>query len=92
MSKFVEKVKVVLKSVPAQGAAVVALLTGVSAAVVPELPADLGVKVGAYVAAAVGVVHAVVRVVSKVTPVLFPEDEGLLPAEPFVWDDGGEAA
>lgn len=90
MSKFLEKVKVVLKAVPTYGAAVVAALTFVSTTVVPRLPGGWAVQVGAWAAAALGVVTTVVAVVSRVTPVLFPEDKGLLPATGDEFVDFGD--
>ena len=81
MSKFTEKVKVLASAVPVWGAAVTSALTGLSASLVPVLPVDVGVKVAALVAAAVGWVATAVAVVSRVTPILFAEDKGLLPVE-----------
>lgn len=77
MSLF-EKVKVVLKAVPTWGAAVTGLLTAVSTEVLPRLPVTWELKASAYVAAALGVVAAVVKTVGSVTPVLYSEDKGLL--------------
>ena len=73
MSNFLEKVKVVLGAVPTWGAAVASALTAVSAAVVPQLPVDVGVKVAAVFAAALGVVAAVVKTVARVTPIATDE-------------------
>lgn len=78
MSLF-DKVKVVLGAVPAWGAAVTGLLTAFTTEVVPRLPGEWQVSVAAYAAAALGVVAAVVKTVSSVTPVLYQEDKGLLP-------------
>lgn len=92
MSSFVDKVKVVLTAVPTYGAAAVGVLTVVAAEAVPALPGPVAAKAAAYVASAVAAVTAVVKTVSKVTPVLFPEDEGLLPntAEEPLAVDGDE--
>jgi hypothetical protein len=87
MRNLLRKLKVLLKAAPTYGAIAVALLTVVSTSVVPVLPVAIGIKVAAWIAAALGIVQAVVSVVSRVTPILFPEDKGLLPveqSEPFV--------
>lgn len=78
MSAFAEKVKVLLGAVPVWGAVVQAGLTYVGASVVPNLPADVGLKVAAAVATVGAWVATAVAVVSRVTPVLFPQDRGLL--------------
>lgn len=81
MSAFVEKVRVLLGAVPVWGAVVQGALTYVGTSVVPNLPADVGVKVAAGVAAVAAWVATAVAVVSRVTPILFPEDKGLAPVE-----------
>jgi hypothetical protein len=81
MRDFIAKARVVLTAVPTYGAAVIAVLTVIAVQVVPVLPIAVGVKVAAYVAAALGIVQTVVSVVSRVTPILFPEDKGLLKPE-----------
>jgi hypothetical protein len=78
MASFGDKVKVVLGSVPFWGAAAVGVLTAVAAELVPVLPGPVAVKVGAYIASALAAISAVVKTVARVTPVLFPEDVGLV--------------
>ena len=86
MSEFLDKVVVVLKAVPTWGAAATSALTGVSAAVVPALPVDVGVKVAAIFAAAVGFVAALVKTVSRVTPIAEDEVPALLKQAQEVWE------
>lgn len=81
MNDFWKKAGVVLKALPTRAAAVVALLTTVSLEVVPVLPVTWQLKVGAWVASAIGGITAVVAVISRVTPILWPEDKGLLPKD-----------
>lgn len=80
-----QKVKVVLTALPTWGAAAVAVLTAFATHAVPVLPVAWQVKVAAVVASAVGGILVVVSVVSRVTPILFPDDKGLLP---YVPEDG----
>jgi len=89
MSQFVAKVKVFLTAVPTWGASVASVLTVVAVDVVPHLPGSWQVKVGALAATGLAWVATVTGVVARVTPILFPEDKGLLPADPlFVSDEG----
>jgi hypothetical protein len=81
MASFSDKVKVLLGALPAQLQVVSSAIAGVAAALVPALPVDVGVKVAALAALAVGWIATAVKVVSNVTPVLFPEDVGLAPVE-----------
>lgn len=74
------KVRVLLSAVPTYGAAAQTVITAVSAAVVPVLPVHVGVKVAAYLAAAAASVTAVVKVVSRVTPVVDEAEKGLIAA------------
>jgi hypothetical protein len=87
VSDFLAKVKIVLTAIPTYGAAAVAVLTVISTSVVPLLPVGVGVKVAAWIAAALGVIQAVVAVVKRVTPVE-EADRGILPpvAVPEPWD------
>jgi len=78
MASFGDKVKVVLGAVPTWGAIAVGVLTAVAAELVPALPGPVAVKAAAYIAAALAAISAVVKTVSRVTPVLFPEDVGLV--------------
>lgn len=81
MATFGDKVKVLLGALPAQLQVVSSAIAGVAAALVPALPVDFGVKVAAVAAAAVAWIATAVKVVSNVTPVLFPEDVGLVVEE-----------
>lgn len=79
-----EKVRVLLKAVPAYGAVVVAALTAVSTQVIPELPGPVGVKVAAVVAAVGAFVQTVVSVVSRVSPIVDEAEKGLVVAREAV--------
>jgi len=72
------KVGVLLRAVPAWGAAAVAVLTVVGQNVVPLLPGPWAVRATGYVATALAAVATVVSVVSRVTPILYPSQKGLL--------------
>lgn len=77
MNDFLAKVKALLAAVPYWGAVATSVLTVVGTEVVPLLPENIGVRVAAVVALALGWVATIVRVVSRVTPV--PSDaRGLL--------------
>jgi len=75
---LLDKLSVLLKAIPTWGAAVQGVLVAFAAGIVPLLPLDVGVKVGAAVAAAIAWIAGVVKVVSSVTPVP-PSERGLLP-------------
>lgn len=75
---MIERIRVLLAAVPTWGAAATSVLTVAATHVVPLLPGDVAVRVGAWVAVALGWVAAVVGVVSRVTPVP-ARDRGLLP-------------
>ena len=64
-----EKLRVLLGAIPTWGAAVQGVLVAFAAGIVPLLPVDVGVKVGAAVAAAIAWIAGMARVVSSVTPV-----------------------
>lgn len=76
------KTKVVLGAWPTWAAGITAVVTGLTIQVVPELPGPWGVKVLAGLAALGTVVRVVSHVVAIVTPVLFPENRGLLAPPP----------
>jgi hypothetical protein len=78
MRDLLPKAKALLAALPAQLAVVQSLLTAAAVEVVPLFPDDVGVRVAAVVALALGWVATIVRVVSRVTPV--PANQrGLLP-------------
>lgn len=78
LSDLLARASVLLGAVPAWGAAVQSVLTAVATSVVPLLPPDVGLRVAAWTAVALGWVVTVVKVVSSVTPVPARE-RGLLP-------------
>lgn len=69
MTDLLAKVRVLLAAVPYWGAVATSVLTAVGTEVVPLLPENVGVRVAAVVALALGWVATIVRVVSRVTPV-----------------------
>lgn len=75
---LLDKLKVLIGAIPTWGAAVQGVFVAFAAGIVPLLPLDVGVKVGAAVAAAIAWIAGVVKVVSSVTPVA-PSERGLLP-------------
>ena len=74
------KTKALLAAVPYWGAVATSILTVVGVEVVPLLPENVGVRVAAVVALALGWVATIVRVVARVTPV--PLDARGLVVEP----------
>lgn len=74
-----EKYNVVLKALPTHLAIATALLTAVGTELVPLLPEVWAVRVAAVIALGLGVVAAVTKVVSSVTPVPEVAEGVLLP-------------
>lgn len=74
--------KVVLTSWPAVAAGVTAIVTGLSIQVVPEIPGPWGVRAAAWLAAVATVVRVVGLAVAVLTPVLFPQNRGVLAPPP----------
>lgn len=75
---YIDKAAVVLKSVPARGAAVIAVLTTIATVVVPQLPVAYQAQAAAYVATAIAAVTAVVQMVVRLTPAPKAE-QGIFP-------------
>jgi hypothetical protein len=71
--------RVLLKAWPAWGAALTAVLTAVATELVPQLPGPWAVRVAAWVVVALGVVASISKAVSRVTPIAFEQEAGLLP-------------
>jgi predicted neuraminidase len=83
MSDFTKKVKVVLTAAPSALAVVSMVLTVFVAEIVPLLPENAGVRISAVVASILAWIAAIVRVISRVTPVV-ERERGLLPQRPPV--------
>jgi hypothetical protein len=86
MSKFTvwaktlpAKAKVLLKAWPTWAAVITGVVSVVAQDVIPHLPGDWPVKAAAYVAAGISILAAITAAVSRVTPILFPEEKGILP-------------
>jgi hypothetical protein len=73
------KAAVLIKAWPTFAASITAVLAVLAQDVVPHLPGGVAVKVLAYMAAAAAAVAAVSAAVARVTPILFPEEKGILP-------------
>lgn len=88
MNKLLARTKIIFLSAPARGAMIIATLTGLSAALVPALTSEWAVRVTAWTATAVAGITVVVGVVARVTPILFPEEKGVLPFQPYNFSYG----
>lgn len=90
MSDIIAKAKVVLTALPTYLALATLVLTVAADELVPLLPDNVAAQVAGYIVVALGIIAAVVRTISRLTPV--PESQrGLLPAptgEPVVRDLG----
>lgn len=73
------KARVVVASWPARAAAGTAVLTVISIEVVPLLPGPWAVQVGGWITTMLGAIAVVSAAVARLTPILFPEDKGILP-------------
>jgi len=73
------KARVLVKAWPAWAAAITALLGVVATTLVPLLPGGWQAQAAGYVAAAVAAVASVSAAVARVTPVVDPDQKGLLP-------------
>lgn len=81
MNDIIAKIKVVLTALPTYLAIATLVLTVVAAELVPLLPENLAAQIGGYIVVALAVIAAIVRTISRLTPV--PEDQrGLLPPPP----------
>lgn len=76
------KARVVVASWPARAAAGTAVLTVISIEVVPLLPGPWAVQVGGWITTMLGAIAVVSAAVARLTPILFPEDKGILPPAP----------
>ncbi len=79
MDDFIAKTKVVLKALPTHLAVVTATLTIVAAELIPLLPENIAIQAAGWIATALAAIAAVVRTISRVTPVLDSAERGLLP-------------
>jgi hypothetical protein len=79
MSNLFRKIGVVLTSLPGYLAAVIVVLTVVSAELVPLLPGPWAVRLGGWIATALVMLRAAAEVVARVTPVK-PSERGVLPS------------
>lgn len=77
---IIDKVAVVLKSVPAMGAAVIAVLTTIATVLIPTLPTGWQAQAAAYVATGIAAITAVVQMVVRLTPAPKAE-QGIFPPE-----------
>lgn len=73
------KALVLLKAWPTFAATITAVLAVVAQDVVPHLPGGVAVQVLGYIASALAAVAAISAAVSRVTPILFPSEKGILP-------------
>jgi len=80
MSNLWTKILVVLRAAPTYLAVFTLLLTVFAEEIIPLLPDNAAVVIAGWVAVALAWVAAIVRVISRVTPVQ-PADRGLLPVE-----------
>lgn len=78
MNLLPEKIRVVLTALPTYLALATLVLTVVADEIIPLLPDNIGVQIAGYVAVALAWIAAIVRTISRLTPVPV-EDRGLLP-------------
>jgi hypothetical protein len=78
---FIDRARVVLTAAVTWITLATTVLTGVAAAVVPNLPDPWGSQVAGWVAAAVAFLTGVVNIIRRVTPVP-REERGVLPPPP----------
>jgi hypothetical protein len=77
------KAKVLLGAWPAWAAAATATLGAFGDELVPLLPDHWAVQIGGAVAVVLAAIGVVSAAVARVTPILYPEQKGLLPPEGY---------